>query len=571
MKILFNTAKAVLPDGFYFRVRYGLISSELSPLALGFGKGLPPRIPTKDQRIVIVGGGFAGVHFACQLKQKGYSQVTVVNRDDRWGGKCVYDGCMPSELFYSQMARGLAATSEDFDEMSRRLSGYLAANLAQHGVTVIKAEAEAINDRHLLLGDGAELPFDALVLATGNFYPSAARYPGQVSYFDFWRLQAGHLVIRSTNNPNMLGLAEAAVQKGLKTTLVYEKKIALGHLPVIKHLLSKIRDKNLQIIVAAGETAISSTEQTLTFPQSKQPDIPYHYLLSDTDLRPRFLAIDGAEPAFEDIRCDFFSHKKRPDIFFVGDAAGMLSVTEGEWQADLLLASWLDGKPCELSGLEAMPLRLHGKTPVGIVGAPHTLLSSRWQQVDFRQLGYSLVHQQEGMLWYQWDRETKAITAFQIYHPMANELVAIAQLLMGVPVTDSRWQLPFVHPSAGEIFKVVRQQVCQEAGLVAALKPSEVPLPQQERWALPAWEALKNLLSSEEQRIAELTPQPDVYLRLLYGIKRSRGLGADTTLGIKPQADGTYRWPAAASFHYDTDPQTAALTLNYDQTEITVF
>ncbi len=55
----------------------------------------PPATPRADPRIAIIGAGAAGLSAAWALKKKGYSNVTVFEKADRVGGKCVtfeYEG-----------------------------------------------------------------------------------------------------------------------------------------------------------------------------------------------------------------------------------------------------------------------------------------------------------------------------------------------------------------------------------------------------------------------------------------------------------------------------------------------
>ena len=63
----------------------------LSMLEGGVEKGEEwPKIagPQKDGRVCVVGAGPAGLHMALRLKQKGYTNVDILEKTFRVGGKC---------------------------------------------------------------------------------------------------------------------------------------------------------------------------------------------------------------------------------------------------------------------------------------------------------------------------------------------------------------------------------------------------------------------------------------------------------------------------------------------------
>lgn len=61
----------------------------------------PSRLPhCRDARIVIIGAGPAGLHMAFQLKKRGYNEITILEKESRFGGKTVTvpDGSLPEKV-----------------------------------------------------------------------------------------------------------------------------------------------------------------------------------------------------------------------------------------------------------------------------------------------------------------------------------------------------------------------------------------------------------------------------------------------------------------------------------------
>src|SRR5918998_5498391 len=139
---------------------------------------MPPNPPTPEPRhpIVIVGGGFGGIYAAIGLRRAPVD-VVLVDRSN----VSVF-----SPMLY-QAATGALSESE----ISRPLRDILRR---QRNARVILGEATGIDAdrRQVLLADGSSVPYDSLIVATGNEY----------AYFghDEWRAQA----------PSLKGLEDVA-------------------------------------------------------------------------------------------------------------------------------------------------------------------------------------------------------------------------------------------------------------------------------------------------------------------------------------------------------------------------
>mmetsp|Transcript_64439 Transcript_64439/g.170677 ORF Transcript_64439/g.170677 Transcript_64439/m.170677 type:complete len:119 (+) Transcript_64439:450-806(+) len=66
-----------------------------------YAREFPSRLPhRRDASIVIIGAGPAGLHMAFQLKKRGYTKITMQEKESRFGGKTVTirDGTLPEKV-----------------------------------------------------------------------------------------------------------------------------------------------------------------------------------------------------------------------------------------------------------------------------------------------------------------------------------------------------------------------------------------------------------------------------------------------------------------------------------------
>ncbi|MEM8920029.1 MAG: FAD-dependent oxidoreductase [Pseudomonadota bacterium] len=106
---------------------------------------------TKDQNILIIGGGFAGARAAQDLVKSGFSNVSLIDRKDYF------------EVTYSTL-RTLA--NPGFGERGRmRYSDFIKGGFKQGDVTQLSKNAAK-------LADGSEVAFDTAIVATGSSYSS---------------------------------------------------------------------------------------------------------------------------------------------------------------------------------------------------------------------------------------------------------------------------------------------------------------------------------------------------------------------------------------------------------------
>lgn len=527
--------------GLFLKMRHAFPRPAQMVRALGAPTATLPELTT-TARIVLVGLGPAAHSCAGELYREGFRDVVVVAQDDLFGGKCVNFGCMPSEFVLSQ-AEGCepAEVRESLETFRQTLSEGVRQQFAATGYAMVKGTASKVEGKTLVLADGRHLEFDRLILALGNDYPVPPRLaalPNRATIESFWSLPMGsRLTLMGEGNAGALSLADVAVKLGLVPTVVMVGPTPLDRLPSYRYFLRQLVGRG--IAVHENVRLKDVTDGSLRFTvKGRSVTVEHDYVMACPLPVPRFLEIDGARPSLYDLDWQRAALPGRPDIAFLGDGAGFLTSSEAELQAGLLIRLWKYGEVPDLRLVGAMPLRFHGEQSLAMVGAEWSYMDSRWQEVDFRALGWSAVSGLEGKLWYLLDQTSGKVEAIHLCHKHAGDLISLARALMRVPVSDPLWVTSTVHPSAAEIFKVLARQAL-----------AELPEPRQPGWVtdphhyeftlpeigtidpskdLPAW------LRAEEWYQAILSPDPALWLGTFFALYQLEKLG-------KPSLSPTFR------------------------------
>lgn len=103
------------------------------------------------KKVIVIGGGIAGMQTAVQLAERGIAPV-IVEKEERTGGKL---------RNWHKLFPSLTPASEVVEALDRKIR--------RLGIeTICNAEATALSSRSVMLGDGRTLPCDAVVLCTGS-------------------------------------------------------------------------------------------------------------------------------------------------------------------------------------------------------------------------------------------------------------------------------------------------------------------------------------------------------------------------------------------------------------------
>jgi|GEM_PF-5879307 len=527
---LFSLLGERLRHGLFVKLRHAF--PEPRPLLRAFGNKRAQDIAHRlDARILVVGGGAAAHAAVGQLRQEGFHNVTLVQKDQLFGGKCVNFGCMPSEFVLHRQASSVAELRQQAEAFVSALKAGVEQQFLASGYPLVQGTAVRVEGQILHLADGRQLPFDRLILAIGNDYSCPAMLEGlddRVTLQEFWGLAEGRrLTIYAENNVSALSLAEVAAAIGLQPTVILSGNNPLAALPSFRHYLREIEGRG--ITVHQDVRLRRAQAGRLTFVAAGQvSEVEHDHLLSCGRPSPRFLEIDGKMPTIFDLDVVRSCLPARPDVIFLGDGSGLLTSSEAEVQAHHLIRAWKYGEHLDFRDLAALPVRLHGRASLAMAGPEWSYTVKDWQDVDFRNLGWSWISGQEGKLWYLLDKATGLVQAVHICHPQAGELISLAAALMPYPVWDVRWMVHAVHPSAAEILKLValkaqaalgeeRPHRLQRHAREVELKMSPADL-FDPSGKVPGW------ISEAEWGRAVLSNSPWVSLAMQYGLSQMEAL-----------------------------------------------
>jgi pyruvate/2-oxoglutarate dehydrogenase complex dihydrolipoamide dehydrogenase (E3) component len=450
--------EAAARNGLFTRARYAWMTSQPKFQVLE-SQAPQPSIVERTSRILIVGDGASAMSLGRNLRNIGFSNVTFLTKSGAFGGKCVYQGCMPCEL----MTNRVSDFQERLKDMQQRLSNALATELENLGGRIVKGELNTIEGKFAVLQNGERLFFDQLVFAHGNVsnpLPDAFKDP--LGLGEFWQLSLPQRILLVTDtNPAVVGLADLVKEYHHEVTVVCTKPTPLDNLPSFKHLKLEMRKNGVKIFENC-EILAGTNRSLILQKKGQQSKIDFDQVINCSTGRVAIPKIDGLSYSFRNINMSSLSLQGRPDISFIGDAAGLMSASEAELSGSLLAKHWADREPIDHRSFELLPLRIHAKTPLAMVGKPLSYRESGWRQVDFKGLGWTTAHRIDGALWFLFNTLTAKVDAFHIYHPRADELIATARILLDIPIDAPTWTNGFVHPSSSEIFTLVQRQVYQD-------------------------------------------------------------------------------------------------------------
>jgi pyruvate/2-oxoglutarate dehydrogenase complex dihydrolipoamide dehydrogenase (E3) component len=468
MKFAFDFYKDQISNGLFFKLRqaypnpwkilYVLLKNRIN----NNYKQLKA-FDAKDTRIIIVGLGPAAISCAKFLIASGFKNIIFVSKDLMYGGKCVNFGCMPSEFVFS-----LSNTDIDIDRSTKLIDDFVAelrsevnSQISSLGLNVIHGEVTSVIGKEIFLRDAKSIQFDKLIIASGNTYNNPQRIPlNSTKVIDiqkFWSLKPGsNLIIYSKDNPSAISISQAALSIGLKVTLILSGSNPFSVLPSWKYLIRLVVNKGVNLIDRAR--LIRVDELGISYEIGAEiKTIEYDHLLITSKPEPNIFKVDNTFPSVIDIDLRTSTLPSRSDIHLIGDVAGFYTAAEAEEHARLVVKYINTNDLISIESLMNIPLSFHGKTSLAMIGKPWTLTvpGKEWVEVDFRRLGWTKIHADEGKLWYITDKARTKVDAIHICHHLANELISIASILISRPLSDPIWKTSFLHPSASEIFKLI--------------------------------------------------------------------------------------------------------------------
>ncbi len=294
---------------------------------------------TKSQKILILGGGFAGARLAQDLTTAGFTDVTLIDRKDYF------------EVTYSTL-RTLADPA--MGERARmRYDDFLKGSFCQGEV----AELDAASAR---LTDGTDLPFDTAIVATGSSYPAfpVAKSQDALSIGDrAAEMTSEHDRLVAAKEVLIIGGGPVGVElAGEIADHFPDKSVTLAEAG--SRLLGDLRPKAGAVatrqLKSLGVTILTGTRLGTDDAAYRDADLVYMCvgLVSNTGFMAAHFAdrLDGSGRIVVD---EYLRMTGSPNIYALGDCASVPEVKFGyvaDAQAAHLaksLAAETDGKPAK--------------------------------------------------------------------------------------------------------------------------------------------------------------------------------------------------------------------------------
>lgn len=185
-------------------------------------------------QVVVIGGGPGGYTAAIRAAQLG-KQVLLVEKENKLGGICLHQGCIPSKsLIHSsnfayamknaemmgiktgKISINLKKMQQWKNEIITTLAGQIAALCRLNKIELLQGVAEFVDTNHLRVG-GEVISFEHAIIATG----AKARQMKEFPYDDKLIISAGELLMQTILPKNLLVVGGGYI--GLELGTVYAK------------------------------------------------------------------------------------------------------------------------------------------------------------------------------------------------------------------------------------------------------------------------------------------------------------------------------------------------------------
>lgn len=290
--------------------------------------------------LVVIGAGSAGLTAARTARLLG-ARVLLVERD-RWGGDCLWTGCVPSKTLISQARRTGPRHGEnpspytDVRGALNRARETIAPvdspeKLAEIGVETLHGEAKFTGPQALTV-DGQQLRFARAIIATGS-HPALPDVPGigeigaltSDTLWDLQELPERLLVLGGGAIGCELG--QALARLGSQVTIIHHGPEILPHEhPEARALVrSALETDGLRIITGASPVRVQREEDgpgTAILEDGAR--IAFDHLLVAAGRRPSLdgLRLDAARVRVDDdgwVHCDTSLRTTNRAIWAAGD------------------------------------------------------------------------------------------------------------------------------------------------------------------------------------------------------------------------------------------------------------
>lgn len=418
----------------------------------------------KVETIVVIGAGVSSYSFLKKIsKTKKNYRLILISENDKFGGKCVHWGCMPSALTFNKTSYSLPVDLSELNFLSNIIEKEMMGFVDHY----IKATVENIDQLKVYMDKHEAIPYDKVVICTGlknNTVDNkiVANSNKVISIEQFWRLDSAKSIIINCENSKSslpsLSFAMLAKKLGHQVTVLIGGSESMVGLPSFEEFKAEAQISGVKIYSNSRVLRIDPEGLIAEIIDGKKI-ISFDYLINLDPSHPNIPNYDSKEVTLKDFDKKIFSLKQNPNLYLLGEASGCVTASEAELQAELLAISFLKRERPDYGIMINLPVNIHGIKSLAMTGNILNALSNKgnWRELNFNLIGASLVGQTSGKIWYHKSDSSGYINAIHIMHKNAENLISIAQVLIKFPVQDDIWKTSFTHPADSEIFKKISE------------------------------------------------------------------------------------------------------------------
>lgn len=437
--------------------------------------------------VVVIGSGAAGSACARRLAAVGWS-VTLVERD-RWGGTCLWYGCIPKKSLYhiARLTRQ-AKSSEQFGLHCAGLSvdwqsvlawkwhaqetwaGDQRALLSARGIELAEGECRFVDENVVEVGE-VQVAFDRAVIATGSkaVLPDvpgvamadtsndALRYPELPQSLVV--VGAGFIALEMAAIFASFGVEVIVVVRGSRVLEMLDPELA----SVAQNRLGELGVRfitNASLSEIGGEPG--ALEARLSGGEGRNATIEAQRVLLATGRAPQLdhLGLDNAGIALDDrgrLVLDAHFRTTNPFVYAAGDAAGgemhtPIANYEGTMVADALDSG--DPAPADCSDVPIACFTYPELATVGLTESrAHDLeIPADTLRINFDSIGAGVIEDwRDGFVKLVVEPATRRVLGMQVAGPAASDLIYSGALAIkaGMTTTDLSETIS-VHPTFAE-------------------------------------------------------------------------------------------------------------------------
>ncbi len=436
--------------------------------------------------VVVVGSGAAGTACARALADAGW-RVTQAD-DDRWGGTCLWRGCIPKKsLYHSALTLrrvreaeqfGIEAGEPTFDwqgvlawkwHAQESYAGDQEALALARGIEVVKAAAHFVSSESIAVGDEVYSP-DHIVVAVGS-EPVMPPLPG-IELAD-----TSEAVLHYPHTPQSLAIigggfiamefAGIFATFGTRVSVITRPERVLDQLDadLAAAAVQRLQSLGVTFITGANVRALTGEPGDLHVEiegaDSGVPSPSYERVLVAVGRRPALerLELDAGGIETDDaghVVLDTHLRSTNSLVWFAGDAAGGMMQTPVASYEGALVARSIDSGASEVADTSRVPITCFTTPQLATVGlteheARAQGLSVATTRIELGSTGAGVIADETGFVKLVSESESGRILGCQIAGDSASDLIFSAAIALTAGMTAGQLgDVIAVHPSMAE-------------------------------------------------------------------------------------------------------------------------